>query len=598
MHREVRTFRRRNLSLLACWVALICFCSSLRAAEPRRELWQLVPKDVGLAVEARGLSEQTRRFLASEIFKRIQKHSAWQHVLQSSEVKQLLELQQTVSEVTKQPLHNWLEKLLGQEALLSVTPQAGGQPRSALLLRLKQPSDLPVILEAWVQLEPRTETRLEHRGQVYFSRLKPGDSSEPLYYALLDDVLVLSDRAESLTSVLDLAKDPESKEAVHSQSNFQQTMQALNPTSVIRVFVQPAAWDPDRATRQSDAKSVVERLLHRAWGRCQGIGIGIRQESGLVAEVIARSDDLANNPFWVKLVARTSGAPAFLNQVPKTALLAFAGRHDLADVTEWALSQIPANGLKRWKTTQQVMNGFLLGNDLLRDILPALPADFGGYIVPREDLELKVVPVEGLLAVSLPVAADAGAVNREGKAKPTVRSSVDNALRTGISMLTALHNTTASEEASIEQEERDGVSVHWIDSLGPIQPAYAMAPEYFLIASSPKLIRDFLSQSPATTWGADERFKKLRAACFAEASQIVALHGKLLGDVIRERREFLLAQLETFHKLQPEDAGKRLDRMLEWVQLSDAVLIATSLHSDHLKVVLVIAVQEPDRKPD
>ena len=78
----------------------------------------------------------------------------------------------------------------------------------------------------------------------------------------------------------------------------------------------------------------------------------------------------------------------------------------------------------------------------------------------------------------------------------------------------------------------------------------------------------------------------------------MALHGKLLGDVIRERREFLLAQLETFHKLQPEDAGKRLDRMLEWVQLSDAVLIATSLHSDHLKVVLVIAVQEPDRKPD
>ncbi|MDB5339456.1 MAG: hypothetical protein JWN70_5075 [Planctomycetaceae bacterium] len=594
----LRASRHLKSGLLACCVGLIVGSCSLEAAEPRRELWQLVPKDVGLAVEARGLSEQTRQFLTSEVFQRIQRHSAWQHLLQSKEIKDLQELQQTVRDVTKQPLLGWLEKLLGQEVLLSITPQTEGRPRSVLLLRLKQPADLPVILEAWGQLEPRTETRFEHHGQVYFSRSKASESGDPLFYSLIDDVLIVSDRAESLMPVLDLAKDAEHRGAVSGESNFQQTMKALNPAAAIRIFIQPAAWDPTRESRPSEAKDVVERLIKGAWARCQAIGIGVRQESGLVAEIIARSDDLAQNSFWMKLVSKTSGAPAFLARVPKTAILAFAGRHDLADMTEWAFSQIPADGLKKMKSTRQVINGFLLGNDLLTDILPQLPGDFGGYLVPREDLQLAAVPVDGLLAVALPVQAEGDTTNNERAAKPNVRSSVDNALRTTVSLLTAMHNATSPDEAAIEHIDQQGVTVHWIDSLGPIQPAYALSPEYFLVASSPKLIRDFLSQSPSNTWGADDRLKKLRAACFADASQIVALHGRLLGDVIRERREFLLKQLQAFHKLKPDEAGKRLDRMLEWVQLSDAVVIASSLHADHLKVVLVIAVQEAQPKQD
>lgn len=594
----LRASRYWNIGLLACCVGLILGSRSFAADEPRRELWQLVPKDVGLAIEARGLSEQTRQFLNSEVFQRIQRHSAWKHLLQSKEIKDLQELQRTVNDVTKQPLLGWLEKLLGQEALLCITPRTDGRPRSVLLLRLKQPADLPVILEAWGQLEPRIETRFEHQGQVYFSRTKPGDAGDPLFYALLDDVLIVSDRAESLTPILDLAQDAEHRGAASEESNFQQTMKALNPSSVIRIFIQPAAWDPGRESRPSDAKDVVERLIKGAWARCQAIGIGVRQESGLVAEIIARSDDLAQNSIWMKLVAKTSGVPAFLARIPKSAILAFAGRHDLADMTEWAFSQVPADGLKKLKSTRQVINGFLLGNDLLTDILPQLPGDFGGYLVPRDDLQLAAVPVEGLLAVALPSVAEGEATNSARGTRPAVRSSLDNALRTTVSLLTAMHNATAPDEADIEQIDQQGVTVHWIDSLGPLQPAYALSPDYLLVATSPKLIREFLSQSPSSTWGADDRLKKLRAACFADASQIIALHGRLLGDVIRERREFLLKQLEAIHKLKPDEAGKRLDRMLEWVQLSDAVVIASSLHPDHLKVVLVIAVQEAQPKSD
>ena len=598
MTRELSASCRLRLGLLACGVVLLLGGRSAESAEPRRELWHLVPKDVGLAVEARGLGDQTRQFLNSELFKRIQRHAGWQQVLHSNEVQDLQRFQQAVQDVTQQPLLSWLEKLAGQEAVLSITPLAAGRPRSVLLLRLQRPADWPMILEAWGKLEPRNETRLEHRSQVYFSRAKPEATDDTLFYTLIDDVLIVSDRSESLIPVLDLARDTEHRGSVTSESNFQQTMQALNPASVIRVFIQPAACDPSREKRLADASDLVERLVRRAWSRCQGIGVGVRQESGIVAEVIVRSDDLIQNPFWMKLVAKTSGAPAFLKHIPNSAVLAVAGRHDLADVAEWALSQIPAEGLKKWKSTRQVISGFLLGNDLLTDILSQFPADYGGYVVPRSDLELAAVPVDGLLAVALPVMADGDVAKSERGSKPSVRNAVENALRTSLSMLTALHNANSSVGASIEQGDEHGVSLHWIESLGPIRPAYALSPDYLLIASSPKLIRDFLNQSPSQTWEAADKWKKLQAACFADASQIIAVHGRLLSQVIRERREFLLKQFTVFHKLKPDEAGKRLDRLLEWIQLSDAVVMASSLYPDHFKVVLVIAVSEDLPAPE
>ena len=589
---EVQTSRRPPTRLLLCVLLFGCGWNSAFAAEPRRELWQLVGKDVGLAVEVQGLAGETRKFIDSGLFQRIQRHSTWQQLLRGKEAQDLQNLQQAVQDVTRQPLVYWLEKLVGQEVLLGVTPQSGGRPRFVLLMRLAKPSDLPDVMAAWSQLEPRTATRLEHNGHEYFRRVKPGNPGEPLFHTLVDDVLVLSDQAEALTPVLDLAHDPDQRGSVRDEAGFQKIARTLHPASAIRIFVQPSAFE--RAAESAPAATdPAQRFIQHAWNHSQAMGIGVRQEAGLVAEVVVTSDDLARDPVWQKLVAKTSGAPAFLARVPRSAILAFAGRHNLGEISEWALSHTPADRLKRWKSVRQVLSGFLLGNDLLTEILPQLPADFGGYVVPRGDLHPTAAPVEGLLAVSLP-AADLPGSGKPGQ--PPLRSSVDNALRTGISMLTALHNSTAKTEASIEEAEQQGVMIHWIDSVGPIQPAYAMAPDYFLVASSPQLIRDFLSQSPNDTWGNDSRLRKLREACFADASQVLALHGRLLGEFIGQRRELLLKQLETLHKLKPDEAALRLDRMLEWVQLSDMVVLAGSMHPDHVKLVLAIAVSEENLK--
>lgn len=578
--------------MLRCWVtAVACLALGWQGAdgaEPRRQLWDLVQKDVGLAIEVRGLSENSRKFIDSELFRRIKQHSAWQQVLGSGEVQHLREMQQTIGDVTKQPMVTWLDKLFGQEAILSLTPHAAGRPQSVLLTRLKSAEDLPEILAAWEKLEPRTETRLQHRSREYFRRAKSGDQ-DPLYYALVDEILVISDRAEALTPVLDLALDELHENAIQRTVSFQKTLQALNATAVVRVIVQPASWHPGQGAGDPKSRDPVERWVQQALQRCQAIGIGVRLESGVVAEVVAHSEELASNPRWLKLVEKTSGMPEFLARVPKSAVLAIAGRHDLGDIADWIMSGLSPEQSKKLKSIRQVVRGFLLGSDLFDDVLPRFPADFGGYVVPRADLQLTAAPVDGLIAVSLPV-REAG--NDAGSQKPTVRQAIENALTTGAALVISLHNANARKEASIEESDHNGVTVHWIENLGPLQPAYALAPDYFLAATSPQLIRDFLSQSPTDTWGADEGLKRLRESICADASQVATLQGRLLREFLTQHRGFLLKQLEAAHKLKPEDAGKRLDRMLEWVQLSDRVILASALHSDHVKLVLAITATE------
>ena len=259
------------------------------------------------------------------------------------------------------------------------------------------------------------------------------------------------------------------------------------------------------------------------------------------------------------------------------------------------IALIPADRVKKWKSTRQIVSGFLLGSDLLTDILPALPADFGGYIVPRTELELTAAPVEGLLAVALPPVTTLGSSDSPKSEppqspKPSVRAAIDNGLRSTISMIAAVHNATSESEATIEAIDEAGSQVHWINGLGTVSPAYAITPNYFLIASSPQLIRNFLSQSPANTWGADDRLQQLKSTAFSDASQLIALNGQLAAAFIREHHDFLIKQVATFHRLKPEEATKRLDRILEWIQLSDRVVLAATLHPDHVKLVLLLDV--------
>lgn len=593
-----RRFRRVTIGMaLTSCLFLSASRAAMSADGNRIDLSQLVPADVGLAVEIRNLTDETRKLLRSALSQRIQQHSAWQQVLNSPEIQKLKDVDQGIRLATEHSLPEWLDKILGLEAILAISPSDHrtdqlDRPRFLLLTRLKQRGDLRAILDAWNKLDSRQETRFEHRGQVYFSRLKANQPDNSVYFTQFDDVVVLSDRESSLKSIIELSKNGAAGAQLANSPHFQKVQRLLHPASAIRVFIQPTIWKDATTPENVVSQDAGERLIQQAWSNCQAIGVGVRFESGIIAEAAVLSDNLANSPKWRKFVERTAGSPAFLSRVPRTAVLAFGGRHDMAALSEWGLNQLPPEQIKQMKVFRQMVRGILMGRDLLDDVLPQLPADFGGYIVPRDRLNLKAAPVDGLIAVSLP----SKDIPDSQPAKAPFRGALNNAVQTGFSMLTAFHNAATNDNASLEDDEQNGVSLHWIASLGPYQPAYAVSPDYLLIASSPQLIRDFLKQSATDTWAADSELRQFRDACFADASQVVAVHGRHARNFVSEHREFFVQQLVVAHKLTPADANKRLDRMLEWVQLSDAVVVATTFSNDHVKVVLGIAVEGTPEK--
>ena len=338
-----------------CWICVTAIIWATLAgplafaADNRRELWELVPKDVGLAIEVRGLSEQSRQLIGSELFQRIQRHSAWQQVLGSPEARNLREIQQTIEKTTRQSLVTWVDKLFGQDAILTLTPRKGGRPRSLLLTRMKDRDSLPEIVAAWQKLEPHDETRLQHQGRDYFRATKSG--GDPLFYAQIDDILLISDLAETLLPSLELAADEQHGNSLLTKASFQKVARALHPAAAVRVVLQPGAWlgvrDESETKNPSDP---VGRVMQHFVDGCQIIGVGVRQESGLAAEVVAVSDQLAQHSHWLKIVERSSGTPGFLSRVPNSAVLAFTARHDLGDIASWILSTQSPDQVKKLKS--------------------------------------------------------------------------------------------------------------------------------------------------------------------------------------------------------------------------------------------------------
>lgn len=612
-------FQFRLLSVLWVLASGILFVpGGLLADEKQLELAELVPGRVGLAIEARSLTGAAKKALQSQLAERIQQHSAWQQILSGSEFRKLRDFNQGILNATGHSLAEWIDAVVGRDAILAISSNAiaknsspkvdsdddsksnsddasqSGRGTSFLLVtRLQDRDRLQSILQAWEKLEPSLESQFDYQGTAYFSRKKDVQSDVVVYYTLLDEVLIISNHEASLKEVLDLSKRPKQASSLQHSERFQKSIQDLHPDSIVRVFIQPEAWTGEFNDETAKPTDFGERLIQQAWLRCRAIGIGVRLNSGIVAEAVVYSDQLSANPFWNEFVRHTSGNPAFLARVPKQAIVAFGGRHDFSRIANWAVQQLPPEQAKQAKSVRQMVKGLMLGQDLLDDILPSLPTDFGGFIVPRQVLDSAALPVDGLIALTLPAKETTDLTS----AKASIRGSLSNAAETGFSMLTALYNASSKGDAELKDEDSNGVSIYWIDSLGPYQPAFAVSHDVFLLASSPQLIRNFVNQSQTDTWASQPDLKRFRDATFPDASQVLAFHSRLAREFANGNRAFFIKQLVSTHRLSETEANKRLDRMLEWIELSDAVVLATTFTSDSVKVVLGIAIDDLGARP-
>ncbi len=609
---------KANLFFLLAWLLLFAGVSTqpLFAAD---RLLRFVGADASICVEASQLGERLPALTRSTLLGRLQNSSIYREWLKSTDYQKLEHARETVEKLTGKPIGQFAAELFGESLVLALYPVADGKLAGVLLTRAASEEVLEAALDAWRRAEPWELTRIEHAGQTYFRRAKPAKGKqrgEIQYYVAIGRLFAISDRESLIRQVIDLSQAPlknkrtntktvggANRENLFDSAFYQRARRSLSRDSVASVYVNPRQLD-DLVKPKPHEPSPPQALVE-LWRRCESLVFGIRlDEEGIVLEAVAHYKASDASAQWSRLIEKTSGPPDFLQKVPRHALAAVAGRHDLAGLARLFLEQIkraPESKRQQFNNLRQVARGLLLGLDLFDDVLPSLKANWGLYVVPAQQSRGDAPPVDGLMAFELP--ADAKPSSGDGKAN--LRDALHNGLNTGLNLLTALHNGTSPKVLAIVRNRKvsrppqtDTVLLRWIEGFGPYQPAYAITPDHLVFSSSPKLIEEFLSAETGKRLISDPKFRRWRESFFPQANQIVFVNVAEVRDFIAAEREYFVRQAIRSESITAAEAKKRLKRLDDLLQLVDGAFIAGRIADDHVRLVLGVALDEPARQSD
>lgn len=566
-----------------------------RAQDDRDNLLGLIGADAGLCIEVKDLKKHLPQIEHSEFFRRLQQLDLYQSWVGSEHYRQLLMARASVERLTGRPFGETIGDMFGESVVVAVYPATDGQAAGVLVTRASGPEAIRSALDAWNRAEPhRTET-LEHLGQVYHARTRASASqlgaSATIYYVTLGRNLALSDSESRIRQVIELEAASHSDDsatktggaaALIDTEKFQQARESLSSDSIASAYFDPRSWDGFLDFESDD--SYRHRALCAIWRRCESLIAGVRLSDGPVLELIVHYDGADASPKWDRFIERAQGDADFRHRVPRRAIAAVAGRHDIGGLKKLIPEFLPQRMQRQWDNYLATARGLLFGLDLFDDVLPELEPNWGAYIVPGTPERIaNGAPLDGLIAFQLPDPEH----DEVGETGLSLRAALDNALRASLNLI-ILNNddTTQSEPAVVRSEKRDGVMVHWIEGLESYQPAYALGEEYLLIASTPELISECLTIRPEESLAAVPRIECARQEYCPLDNQLLYVDVVDLRNLIADQRELFIHHATTTHGWPLEWAKYELERVEDVLQLVDTAFLAGQINEHRLHIVL------------
>ncbi|MFQ5730904.1 MAG: hypothetical protein ACE5KM_03000 [Planctomycetaceae bacterium] len=542
-----------------------------------RQLVSLVDENVGLCIELREVSRQSKRFAKSELFRRLEASTVVQSLLRGKQYRQLQKVTRDLK-TSGTPVEQLLEGLFGDSVVLAVYPQKGRQPAGVLLTRARGRKSLDDALDLWDRLEPGSITvPLKYDGKTYHRR-RGGKSGHTLYYARLDEVFVLSDRDAMIHKVLRLqggAKSSTDKPLAES-SRYLAARRSLAGDPVLTAFLNPRAWDDAMASQRSkDAE-----LLLMFWKNCRWAMAGVRLDGGFALQAVLDYDGRAMPPAWQRYVRAASQKSDLFNRMPAAALVAYAGRYDpalLRSLLAGARQQPRGSGLQQARAAAWAVAGF----DIVKDLMPQLRPAAGCFVVARHDADENTPPFHGLIALAV-------AKPENGKAAVPRRDRLVRGLSDVLQFLTKLYNLTQIKKdastpqfATVKSRRIATTRITWVDRVAGFQPGFALAPQYLLFASSPDLIAGFLAQKDRLV--DDARFRDARARFFPDDNQVLYVNAaRLRRHLTKHGRS--MRKLLTRIGASPDDLP--LKSAMDLLGVFDGAFLAARITESRIRITL------------
>lgn len=591
-----RTFRFIVGSLLTL---VLLAPARLLAEEPALDLLRLVDAKAGLCLEVTNLKSRLPDLKRSELVGRLTASPFLQAWTDSRQYQRLQNGQAAIQQATQQPIGRFLADMFGESVIVAVYPveghETGDDTRFMLLTHAADRQVLDSTLEIWNRAEPQKSETLSHRGRGYIRRTRLAGrrhGDHVLYYATFGRTFVLTDSERLVRRAIELrgrakkssAGDGGDLEAPSLRESpvFKESRASISPESIASLYLNPRAWDEH--FRAASEQSSLMRLLDGIWQRLDSVILGLRLDQGAVIEAVAHYDNSRTPQEWNEFLRRAAGTSTFLEKVPSRALVAAAGRWDLSGLDELLSLQQSESEEQEFESLRQIIRGVLLGHDLFDDVLPALGDDWGLYIVPPRESVRDCLPLEGLLGVSLPVPGAERALPGE---KPGLRAALDNALNTGLNLLTAMYNQESPDKsAHVETEESEGLLMRWVANFGAYKPAYAITSNHLLLASTPQVIREFLDVEPEQTLLADDQFRRLRDDFFPNENQLLFVDVAGIRSLVERHRGKFLDHIAASESVSAEQADKELREFEAILDLLDSAFVAGSVNSERIRLVL------------
>ncbi|MBI3463713.1 MAG: hypothetical protein HY000_11755 [Planctomycetes bacterium] len=598
---------------------------------PADELARLLPDDVGACLVVQDLQTHWAAFWTSPLAARLQSWPPFAAWKASPGYNQLLAGSHAIEQQIGLPVQQIREELLGKAVVFAHRPDPPGSGSDGLFLFMANAADASLLRRAVERIEQALSrsgelvrrTTHAHSGAVIVERtVRRGGAEAKEYYTILETILAFSNREQAIRDVVTrhagtsppaAAQGPAQRGQPPGRAGGGPTRHgslsvlpkwhaclAKVPTEALAyLYVNPRAWDAHvlASFDAQKAQEPPERLafFSQLW---QGIDAAVVSATfnpeGFVLEGFVKVQLEGWPPPELTAGPRApgnAGTPrptcyAFLDHVPASAILVFAGRVDFANTLHLLDKLADADGKRGLAQLRAAGTALFLGRDFLSDVLPRFGPDIAGFLVPRvEGAAGERFPLDWLIAISRPArgAGHSGQPTATQEELAQLEAATDHAVQTLLTFAAIGLNAKAQHANATPRAKRiQGLELTWLeapDSLPPgWMPAYARTKECFVLGANPEAVLSFDAMSPDGSFATSAGFRGVRERYLGEAGQLVYANLAGMRDFLQHHEQALCRYVSRNRNIPVEAARLRLRRLGGVLGLADVAFL--SLHAD------------------
>jgi hypothetical protein len=558
--------------LAASLWAFLPLCA--RAATPRDELLRFVSPDAGFCLVIQDLRSHAAALRDSPFREHLLRSPLGGFLRDAQEFIRLSKADEEFKKLLGVDWQGLRDDVLGDALVFAYRPGPPGKPEQEeglILVRARTDKSLANLLDHFHKIGKPPQTR-EYKGIQYFHR---AEGKEESYYYVRGPILVFSGREDVLRQALDreLQGAPETEPPITSRLR-----QLGLDKGLLVLWVNPRAFDAELEAKQKAAGPGREGLVTFAtyWKALESVGVALLLDRDLTLSFAARARTEALPAAARRFLAEAGRPSDVWSRVPENALLAVGGRIDLKALFEMVDEFLPRETRQGLRGELNRGLGAALGKDFIADVLPQVGPDWGFFLTPPAATDKGWVP---LATFAIRVAAG-------GKGVPfdqTLFGAVN-----AFAMLSVVGHNRANPEQpiSLKTAVLGEVVVKYFTgdrAFSPgMEPAFALARGYLVLASTPEAVRRFASAVPKPV--GDDEFPLLRIS-FKDWREYLA-----------QRRESLLAFVAAKNSLGAEEARAHFDHLLAGLELLDRIELVQRTAPGQVTLSLRIRTSQPLRK--